>query len=571
MKPLAKLLLLLCLALAGILTVIGQSRPPNPTLTVPTLVPTSPSAAAANVSTSALASIQQSGRFRVGILYNAPPYAELSLQGDLRGFDAEWMRLIAETWQVELDFVQVTRQNARNLLNRGVVDAVVSAFVHYRHLDAALTFTQTYLIGQQSMMVRAESEFQTPDALIQQPIGYVIGTRAEKALQLWQKRLDIPLNLRGHLTLDRALTALMQGEIEGLAAEQHDLLRVSRQFSAPARILAAPILIEPHAVAVRRGDANLRNLLNQTIQHLTQAGQLERLFNEFFPEQEFPADRVYLWNEIGESPNPAQFPAEIKRPTAYALPRVLETGVLRVGGLADETAEQSVSEARLASLNRSLVDEMAKRWGVTAQAAPGGPQMAGELLANGQADLVVGVQPDWRLADAMDFTAPYLLHGDRLMTPANSSIRGFNELRGQWIGIMIGDDTARQRAQAWADSINAAVNFYQTLEGSAALTILESNNADVIYADSMSLIPHLEASPNALRLTERWYSRAYYALAAPYNDLDFRLLVDYTLQEMIVDGTLKNLSASLILSDELPNFDIWPGASSYAGLELSSR
>ena len=156
------------------------------------------------------------------------------------------------------------------------------------------------------------------------------------------------------------------------------------------------------------------------------------------------------------------------------------------------------------------------------------------------------------------------------MVPARSNIEGFNDLRGQWIGVMIGDDTAQERAQAWADSINARVNFYQTLESDAALTILEQDNADVIYANSLSLIPHLEASPNSLRLTDRWYSRSYYGVGVPRNDIDFRLLVDYTIQQMIVDGTLERLSSSLILSDELPMFDIWPGDPVYLGVNVAS-
>ena len=570
MKPPAKLLLALCFAFVSLLPIAAQGGQPIPTLAVPTLVPPFSSPAAAPP-TSAVGSIQQRGVFRVGILYNAPPYAELTWEGELRGFDAAWLRLIAETWEVELDFVQVTRQNALDLLNRGYVDAVASAFRHYRHLDTELAFSQSYSTGRQSMMVREDSQFQTLDALAVQPIGYVIGTWAERALRLWERRLGIALDLRGYLTLDQALAALMQGDIEGLAARKHNLLRVSSQFDAPIRILETPVLTEPHAIAVRRRDASMRNLLNRTIQYLTQTGQLARRFNEFFPEQDFPADIVYLWDGIGEeSPKPAQFAAAIRAPAQDTIDRMRQSGLLRVAGLVDDTAGLSVSDARLAALNRSLVDEMARRWGVTAQAVPGAMEMTGDLLATGQADLIVGVQPHWDFADAVAFTTPYLLHGDRLMAPANSSVRGFNDLRGQWIGVMLGDEAARERAQAWADSINVSVNFYQTREAEAALTILEFNNADVIYADSLALIPHLEASPNALRLTERWYSRAYYVLGVPPDDIDFRLLVDYTLQEMILDGTLANLSAGLILSDDLPNFDIWPGDSSYAGIQLSA-
>ena len=170
----------------------------------------------------------------------------------------------------------------------------------------------------------------------------------------------------------------------------------------------------------------------------------------------------------------------------------------------------------------------------------------------------------------MDFSAPYLLHGDRLMAPAHTQIRGFNDLRGRIIGVVIGDEGARDRAQTWADSINASVRFFQTREDGAALNLLEFNNAHAIYADSLLLVAHLQANPNALRLTERWYSRSYYAFGLPYNDLDFRLLVDYTIQELVRDGTLQRLSGALLLSDELPDFEKTPGAAVYAGISLSA-
>ena len=94
--------------------------------------------------------------------------------------------MIAETWETELKFMQVTRQNALAKLNSREVDAVASAFVHYRALDDRLEFTQTYLTGRQALMVRADSAFTTPTALHSSGIGYVLGTRAEAALGLWQ-------------------------------------------------------------------------------------------------------------------------------------------------------------------------------------------------------------------------------------------------------------------------------------------------------------------------------------------------------------------------------------------------
>jgi ABC-type amino acid transport substrate-binding protein len=552
------------------LAVTAQSNDAVPTLVSPTLVPTVASANTDSLLTeSAVASIQQSDVFRVGILYNEPPYGELSVRGDIRGFDAELASLIAETWEVELEFRQVTRQNALEMLNSGAVDAVFSAFIHHRSYDTEVEFSQSYLIGRQSMMVLADSDVEAPTALINRPVGYVIGARAEQALQQWGKQLGLPLNSQFFVTLDLAYVALAQGEIDGVIGEHQRLLWVSRNEPDLTRLLDEPISVEPHAIAVRRQDVNMRNLLNRTIQFLADDGQIEILFSEYFSGQDYPEDLIYLWDEIGESPKPSEFETNVPYPQQYAMARILNSGVMRVAGIIDLPENPTESDLRMDVLNRLLANEIAGRWDISVEFVSSTPEMGVDMIRNGQADLVMSIQPNWRFTDTIDYTTPYLLHGDRLMVPANSNVEGFNELRGQWIGVMIGDDTGQQRAKAWADSINATVNFYQTLESDAALTILEQDNADVIYSNSLSLIPHLEASPNALRLTDRWYSRRYFGIGVSRNDIDFRLLVDYTIQQLITDGTLERLSSSLILSDELPLFDIWPGDASYMGINLS--
>lgn len=549
----------------------AQSTDPIPTLVSPTLVPTVASSDTDSLlAESAVASIQETGVFRAGILFNESPYGELSLRGDIRGYDADLATLLAETWEVDIEFEQVTRQNALEKLNRGAVDAVFTAYIHHRANDTRVEFSQTYLVGEQSMMVLAESDVEAPTSMISRPIGYVIGTRAEQALIQWESQIGLPLNKQFYVTLDQAYVALAQGEVAAIVAEEQELLQVSINQPDLTRVLDVPIGLEPRAIAVRRQDVNMRNLLNKTIQYLTEDGQLEVLFSEYFPGQDFPEDIIYLWGGLEDVPTPSQFGTDVPYPPQYATSRVLESGVLRVAGLTDLPENPTESDIRLDTLNRGLVNELAQRWGVSVEFVASTPEMGVDLVRDGQADLVVGILPHWRFADSIDFTTPYLLHGDRLMVPTRSNVEGFNELRGQWIGVMIGDDTAQERAQEWADSINATVNFYQTLESDAALTILEQDNADVIYANSLSLIPHLEASPNALRLTDRWYSRSYYGVGVPRNDIDFRLLVDYTIQELIVDGTLERLSSSLILSDELPEFDIWPGDATYLGVTLSS-
>ena len=550
---------------------LAQDTPPVPTLAVPTLVPVTEVDERADFlhAESAIADITATGVLRVGVLYNDPPYSEYTFQGELRGFDVDLLRLIAAEWGSELDMVQVTRLNALEMLNSGQVQALASAIVRYRDNDTEVEFSQTYLQGAQSLLVRQDSPFQARSELLDQPTGYVLGTRAEKAIAIWSERAGGQLNLQAYLTLDRAVAAVTQGEISAVIAEKQALHRATADFSDSVRILDDPVSIEARALAVRRQDAPMRDALNKTIQLLALEGELDVLFREYFPDETYNIDAVAIWSGVGDEALPSQFAKAIAYPSTYALPRIRNSGALKVGGIFNAVPGSTSGQSRLDVLNRALAAELARRWGVALEIVPGDSESAASLLNSGQADLVFGIKPDWNLAGQMDFSMPYLLHGDRLMVRANSGIRGFNDLRGRFVGILIGDDTARERAQAWADSINATVRYIQTSESDAALTLLDYNNANAIYADNLALLAHLDANPNALRLTERWYSRGYYAIGLPYNDIDLRLLVDYTLQEMINDGTLFRLSADLIVSDTLPQFDLIAGSSSFAGFTLS--
>ena len=546
---------------------VGSAQTPFPTLISPTLAPTTEPAPPAP-RPSATRRIVDAGIFRAGVLYNDPPFSELGLGGDLQGFDVDLLRLIAEAWGVDLQLIQVTRLNAIDKLNAGAVDAVASALVRYRDLDELVGFTQSYHIGQQALMVNRDSAFNAPGELLSHSIGYVLGTRAAKALDAWLARQDLAPQTTAYLTLDRALSGLTNGAVAAVIGERHALRRVSAPYPTAVRVLDEPALPESRAIATRRDDIAMRRLLNHTLQYLAREGELDALLAERLPEEELPVDALAQWSNIGDAPpHPPQYLAAATDTPADSWSRLRDSGRIRVGLFSGGDQAADASQLRVVAINRALVEDMARRWGVDVTFVPG---VRVDALANGEVDVIGGMSPDWQLArqHGLTFSAPYLLHGDRLMAPANAQIAGFNDLRGRWIGIMIGDDDAESRAQVWADSINVSVRFFKTRAANATATLLENENADVIYADSMALLPHLEANPNALKLTDRWYSREYLAFGMRAADVDLRLLLDHTLGEMVLDGALERITRPLLLSDGLPAFEVVPGDPSFRGFKL---
>jgi polar amino acid transport system substrate-binding protein len=458
-----------------------------PTLVPPTLVPTPIPAGGDTLATeSTIGLIQRDGRVRVGILFNAPPFGELNIRGEVSGVDADLARSMATAWDVEVEFVQVTRQTGLEMLVSGKVDMLIASQVHRRELDPLVEFSQTYYLGSQSLMVRADDPAVRLSEMANRIVGAVIGSDGERAMSEWVGRTNLVVDLRTYLTLDRAYVGLVEGEVDGVVASRVQLLRAATQPDL-VRILDDPVSPEPYAIVMLRQDANMRSLVNRTLQYLTQSGRVEEIHQADLPGVSFPIDTIPLWAGIGEeAPKPAQFSTEIAYPAQYVVPRLLNSQALRVAGVSNVPEDAPESQRRLELLNRALIEQMAERWGVRVEYIPDSAASALDMVAAGQADIAIGVQPDW--GDRVDFTGPYLLHGERLMITAGSEIDSFVGLRGgTWVATPSDEPTAAARAVELATSVNARVEIFQTREHDIAFSILSEKNADVAFGDSLAL------------------------------------------------------------------------------------
>jgi ABC-type amino acid transport substrate-binding protein len=306
---------------------LAQESDSVPTLVPPTPLPQPDTSFDMPLQTvSTLATMLERGFVRVGVLYNEPPYSELSIRGEVIGYEADVARAIAELWEIDVEFVQVTRLNGIEKLQAGDIDWLMASTVHRRELDNSVEFSQTYRVGSQAVMVRAEDNAEMLTNLVNRNIAYVIGTEGERALQEWQSASGIPVSTQMFLTLDQAFSALVNQQVDAVVARRSRLRNVSANQPELIKLLAEPIQPESHAIALTRQDRHLRNMLNRTLQYLLQEGTLETLHNQYFPSEDFAFDALPQWANIGEdAPNPRQSPTNITYPTQYVVPRLQTT------------------------------------------------------------------------------------------------------------------------------------------------------------------------------------------------------------------------------------------------------
>lgn len=560
------------LAVMALFTAQAQEPQPVPTISPPTPVPYDTTGAIESVLTaSAIARIQDSGRVRIGVLYTEPPFGEFTERGEVKGLDADLARALAEAWGVELRLRQVTRQTALELLQANDIDLLVAAQVHRRELDRTLEFSQTYYLGALSVMVRADDGAADLGGLNGRKLGVVMGSAAEASARRWAARVGFNGTIETFITLDRLYGALGSGTIDAVVAQRHQLSRLA--FLAPdaVKILDQDLELEPYAISFRRQDLPLRQLINRTLQVFQASGKLDEIRAAHFTEGTY--SEVPVWaNAGGDVPQPAAYSSTIPYPSTYAIPRIQNAGVVRVAGpflSAESLASATESEKRLDRFQREFVNQMVRNWGVRIEFVTAPQNEAIQLVADGGADMAIGIAPDWNLADQADFSMPYLLHGLRMIVPENSNVFGFEELRGGGtVATLFNEPGSAQAAVREAEKAQARIEGFQTDESSIALQLLEDLNADVAFADVFKLMPHLEAYPEGLRLTNQWYTQEYFVAALPLNDADFRLLVDYSIQSLVRDGTLNNLWAGLLPPEDMPQLEIYPGPTDFLGFEL---
>lgn len=533
---------LLVLMLVAALPVVAQDPSPTspaPTLVPPTLVPTSAAEAAQLANVSGINTLQSEGKIRIGTRYNVFPFAFLDENGILRGYEVDLIQAIAVELGVEIEWVQLTGENQVEELAAGAVDVLIGEQAVTRATEQFTEFTHPYYLNKQMMVVKEESSAQDFNGLAGQTVGVVQSSPSDTALSEYP---NAGWTVQYFFTDKDALDALDRDEIAGMAGELDDLSRAGRQGM---RFLGQPLRLDPYAIAVRPYDVNLRNLLNRALQRLFASGRLEDIYKQWFSDDLDFDVLVPVYENVFDDPRTFyEFNPDLPIPESSIVGRIQAGETLQVSGLS-MNPNAPTYDRLLDPFNRAIMDEMARRWGVAVNYIPDSSANQVELLVSGQAMIAIGVTPRWDGADRFDYSRPYGIRRDQLMVLEEGRYQQFADFRG---GSVMGfwyenpEDRARIEEIAGALLVNATPYEFRSIE--EIVDQFNNRNVDGIFGDSLRLIAIQDLSSTSglpWKIVDEEYSRTPLTLALPRNDLKFRLLVDWTLQDMYFDGTYQQI------------------------------
>jgi len=218
----------------------------------------------------------------VGIDGDYPPYSFIGEDGKPTGFDVESVRWIAGQMGFEVDIRPTAWDGIIPALLAKKIDLIYSGMTATSERREVVAFTDVYWVINQAVCARNDSDLNMITALAG---DHTVGTQRGCTAAMWiEDNLVKPGilpkdNLKLYDNFPLAVKDLENGRID--AAMMDDVIVQKAVEGKALRILGTISTGEEYAVAVRKEDTDLLNMLNQGLDLLMKSPKWQELKDKY--------------------------------------------------------------------------------------------------------------------------------------------------------------------------------------------------------------------------------------------------------------------------------------------------
>lgn len=234
--------------------------------------------------------IMQRKELKCAAFADVPPFASPDPKTrEMVGFDVDMCRALAKHLGVSASITPVSVEARVPEVKMGRVDVSFGNLAYTTSRSKEIDFSDSYYVAEERLMVRANSPFTTP--------AQVKGKRIS-ATQGSTSALSISLNDSKPVTFQdtgSAYLALEQNKVSGMVANTMtitELVDKSQKSGVPLRMVKDPMLVEPIAVGVRKGEPGLLAKVNAALMAMDKDGEIEAMWNKWLgPDTQYKMTR----------------------------------------------------------------------------------------------------------------------------------------------------------------------------------------------------------------------------------------------------------------------------------------
>jgi polar amino acid transport system substrate-binding protein len=220
---------------------------------------------------------------RVGMDLSYPPFETIGPDGRPSGISVDLARALGEFLNRPVQIENIPFTGLLPSLQTGKIDLILSSMTDTPERREAVDFSDAYLRIGLALLVGADSSLEGL-ADLDQP-GRTVAVRQGTTGQVWAQA-----NLQNAqlIVLEKensAVLEVIQGKADAFVYDQMSVWKNARQHPERLRALLEPLRVESWAVALRKGEDDLRAQVNAFFQKFREEGGFERLGDEYLREQ----------------------------------------------------------------------------------------------------------------------------------------------------------------------------------------------------------------------------------------------------------------------------------------------
>lgn len=227
--------------------------------------------------------IQKRGTLRVGMEPGYMPFELTNKKGEIIGFDVDMAKRMAKAMDVKLELVSTAWDGIIPALLTKKFDIIMSGMTLTQGRNLKINFAQPYIVIGQSILIRKDlagavksyKDLNTP----KYKVGSKLGTTGEMAT----KRMIPKAKYISYETEQEGVLEVVNGKIDAMVYDMpYNVVAIAQKGQGKLAHLDKAFTYEPLAWAVRKGDFDFINWLNNFMNQVKNDGTYDRIYKKWF-------------------------------------------------------------------------------------------------------------------------------------------------------------------------------------------------------------------------------------------------------------------------------------------------
>ncbi len=203
-----------------------------------------------------------------------PPFEFVDEKGVLTGFEVELIPAIGKAVGVDMTVKNVPWDTIFAGLANGAYDGVASGVTVTEERKASMDFSTPIISQGQIVIVPTASSVANIQDLNGKKVGVQIGTTGDFALDSYK------VNKKVYDDIGLAIEDMMNGNLDAAVCDSiiaSDFVLANEGYSGKLKVAGTPFTVEDIAIAVKKGNTKLLNLVNEGLAKMEADGSLAAL------------------------------------------------------------------------------------------------------------------------------------------------------------------------------------------------------------------------------------------------------------------------------------------------------